>query len=253
MLNLKNNRKLIPHSVHPGHELTDGMLLHRCGESVFHDDLGTYFARACNSCLSILAHDKTPPLVLANDMWIGDILLALKILTLPERILITQYFPTTYIVKLYPKKKGAHTWATTSSLHSALRGNMSSYHLNTNQIAAMVGDSVMPPHPSILAATIGVTFVGPKHLPTKSMPGFLCVDQAQVHMALAWLKINNPIYGDITISNTRLNELPEDGMPPKIWSLAKHSDDTGLLAKEMDGYVSEDPTDDEGMIFSQKY
>ena len=88
MLDLKNNRKLIPHSVHPGHELTDGILLHQCGELVFHDDLGTYFAWACDSCLSILTRDKTPPLVLANNMWIGDILLALKILTLPECILI---------------------------------------------------------------------------------------------------------------------------------------------------------------------
>ena len=129
---------------------------------------------------------------------------------------------------------------------------MSSYRLNTDQIAAMVGDNVMPPHPSILAATVGVTFVGPKNLPAKSMPGFLRVNRARVRMALAWLKINNPIYGDINISDTRLNELPEDDIPPEIWSLAKHSNDTGLLAKEMDGYVPEDPTDDEGMIFSRK-
>ena len=250
---LKNSGKLIPHSVHPGHELTDGMLLHRCDESVFHDDSGTYFARACDSCLNILARDKTPPLALANDMWIGDVPLVLRILTLPERILIARYFPATYIVKLYPKKKGTRTWASTSTLHSALRGNVSSYRLNTDQIAAMVGDSVMPPRPSILTATVGVTFVGPKHLPAKSMPGFLRVNRAWVRMALVWLKINNPIYGDITISDTRLDELPEDGVPPEIWSLVKHSNDTGLLAKEMDGYVPEDPTDDEGMILSKKF
>ena len=44
VLDLKNGGKLIPHSVHTAHELTDGMLLHRCAESMFHDDLGTYFA-----------------------------------------------------------------------------------------------------------------------------------------------------------------------------------------------------------------
>lgn len=249
---LKNNGKLIPASNHPAHELTEGMLLHRGTDSVFNDESGTCYARTCDSCVNILARNKTPPLALANDMWIGDVPLPLRILTLPERILIARYFPATYIVKLYPKKKGARSWASTSSLHSALRGNVSTYRLNTDQIAALVGDCVMPPHPSILAATVGVTFVGPKNLPQKTMPGFLRVNRARIRMALAWLKDNNPVYSDIVISETRLNELPEDDVPAEIMSLAKHSDDTGLLAKEMDGYVPEDAGDDESGCCSVK-
>ncbi len=105
-------------------------------------------------------------------MWIGDVPLELQILTLPERILIARYFPAIYIIKLYPKKKGACTWAS-ANLHSGLRGNVSTYHLNTDDIAKMTCDQVMPPPLSILAATIGVTFVRPKNLPEKTMPGFL--------------------------------------------------------------------------------
>lgn len=111
----------------------------------------------------------------------------------------------------------------------------------------MVSDNVMPPSSAILAATVGVTFVGPKNLPQKTMPGFLHVNRARVRMALLWLNHNNPIYHDIVISESRLSELPEDGIPAEIWSLTKYSNDIGLLVKEMDGYVPEDPTEEEGL------
>lgn len=41
----------------------------------------------------------------------------------------------------------------------------------------MVSGDIMPPMPFILAATIGVTFVGPKNLPEQTMTGFLCVNK----------------------------------------------------------------------------
>lgn len=40
----------------------------------------------------------------------GDIPVQLVVLTLPERILVARYFPAAYIVKMYPKKKGACFW-----------------------------------------------------------------------------------------------------------------------------------------------
>ena len=108
-------------------------------------------------------------------MWVGKVPLELHILTLPEQILVTRYFPAAYIVKLYPMKKGAHSWAS-SSLQSGLRGNMSMYRLNTKDIINMTESQVMPPSAEILSATIGVTFVGPKNLPEKTLPGFLHVN-----------------------------------------------------------------------------
>ncbi|KAH9171029.1 hypothetical protein EDB89DRAFT_1852747, partial [Lactarius sanguifluus] len=60
---------------------------------------------------------------------------------------------------------------------------------------------VMPLKSSILAATIGITFVGPKNIPKKMMPGFLHVNQNHVRMVLQWLKQNNPLYEHITISS----------------------------------------------------
>ena len=108
----------------------------------------------------------------------------------------------------------------------------------------MVGDNCMPPPASILAATIGVTFVGPKNLPQKTLPGFLRVSQECVRMALEWLKENNPIYSDIYISNACLKELPIDGVPEEISSVTKYSNNTSLLVWESAGYVPEEPDDD---------
>ena len=101
------------------------MLLHTCPESMHCDEQQTCFARVCNTCVNILGQVRTPPLALANGMWISDVPLPLNILSLPEHVLVARFFPAAYIVKLYPKKKGARTWALASSLHSGLRGNVS--------------------------------------------------------------------------------------------------------------------------------
>ncbi|KAH9046023.1 hypothetical protein EDB84DRAFT_1632649 [Lactarius hengduanensis] len=87
--------------------------------------------------------------------------------------------------------------------------------LNTEDITKMADGQIMPPSPSILTATIGVTFVGPKNLLEKTMPGFL------------------------------LNTLPTNGIPSEIFSLVRYLPDTTILAQEMDGYVPEEPSDDE--------
>jgi hypothetical protein len=136
-----------------------------------------------------------------------------------------------------------------------MQGNVSTYRLNSNDIVKMMQGQVMPPSSSILAATIGVTFVSPKNLPQKTMPGFLRVNHNRVHRALRWLKANNPLYREIVILLDRLNELPSDGIPVKISSLAHRSDDVELLADKNDGYVPDENTVKEGwfcyrLIFS---
>ncbi|KAF8263016.1 hypothetical protein EI94DRAFT_1523012, partial [Lactarius quietus] len=64
----------------------------------------------------------------------------------------------------------------------------------------MTETQIMPPSATILAATFGVTFIGPRNLPEKTMPGFLQVNRIRVHNALQWLKQNNPLYQEICIS-----------------------------------------------------
>ncbi|KJA12784.1 hypothetical protein HYPSUDRAFT_102952, partial [Hypholoma sublateritium FD-334 SS-4] len=57
-----------------------------------------------------------------------------------------------------------------------------------------------PPTAQILSATIGVTFLGPKGLPEATMPEMFRVRRRRVREALQWLKMNNPLYANIEIS-----------------------------------------------------
>ena len=144
---LQEMNKLQPVHPHPAQVLTNGVLLHCPPGALYTNDHSDAVDNVCNSCVSHLLRDRLPPLSLANRMWVGNIPVELKLLTLPRHVFVGRYFPATYIIKLYPKKKEACTWASAGCL-SGLRGNVSTYHQNTEDIADMVDDKVLP-HPSV--------------------------------------------------------------------------------------------------------
>jgi len=235
---IPNARQLYPHTPHSKHELVKGMLLYK--PSLTFDDQGIpCYGTICQECLKSLSEDEMPKFSLANNMWLGDVPSQLSKLTLPERILVARYYPAAYIVKLYPKQRGAMAWDE-NQLHRGLRGNVSTYRLDPQQVATVIcgsGPSEMPPPAKILSATVGVTFVGPKGLTVKSMPKMFRVRRSAVREALQWLKANNPIYADIEISEDRLQELPEDDIPDEIISIVRFSEDIEAVYREHDGYV----------------
>jgi hypothetical protein len=105
-------------------------------------------------------------------MWIGEVPPELSILTLLERVLMVKYFPAAYIVKLFPRQKGASHWSS-SGLHSGVKGNVSTYKLNVEEIMDIVDPRIMPPPTKILASIIGVIIVGPKNMLERTMHGIL--------------------------------------------------------------------------------
>ncbi|KAJ7103451.1 hypothetical protein B0H15DRAFT_919234 [Mycena belliarum] len=114
-------------------------------------------------------------------------------------------------------------------------GNVSTYRLNTADIAGLAAGNTMPPSPKILAATIGVTFVGVGTKPLTVLPDFLHVRRQRVFEALLWLKDNNSLYSGINISKEQLQLLPEDDVPEEISLNAKYSDDVASLQREQAG------------------
>ncbi|KAL9956688.1 hypothetical protein ACROYT_G038207 [Oculina patagonica] len=65
------------------------------------------------------------------------------------------------------------------------------------------------------------------------------VRRRRVESALRWLKVNNPAYGDIEISDTRLQNLPADGELPNLRTVefsetADHMDDQGPAPEQLD-------------------
>ena len=72
--------RLRPSAPHPQHDMFNGlgMLLHPPGV------LGGGNANICIECARALKNDRTPPLALANGLWIGTVPHELAYLTLPE-------------------------------------------------------------------------------------------------------------------------------------------------------------------------
>ncbi|KAJ6497951.1 hypothetical protein C8R47DRAFT_1068862 [Mycena vitilis] len=199
---LPNKRLLIPLYPHPAHRLRDIYLIH---EDVM-DDATTYI---CHECYTHLNKDTRPSLALSNAMWIGRIPLQLEILTLPERILISLYFPAVFVVKLFPKGRNEHTW-NQNTVNSGMKGNVSTYRLHRADIASLVSGKTMPPTAAILSATIGVTFVGAKNVPLRILP-VSCATKAE--------------------------RLPWNAVPDEILETTRYDEDRTRLDAEQAGYV----------------
>ncbi|KAF7328015.1 ATP-dependent DNA helicase [Mycena kentingensis (nom. inval.)] len=231
---------LHPTHPNPAHELHDGMLLHL--EPSRSADEQTY---ACKACLAKLRLWQRPALSLANNMWIGRVPFALSALTFAERLLVALYLPAAYVVKLYPRRRGRTSWDE-ESIQKGMKGNVSTYRLPSSQIADMVAGNIMPRPAVVLAATVSVTFVGGGKTPLTVLPGLFCVRRGRVLQALRWLRANNRLYECVEISDSRLAELPEDGVPEEISSNVRYSDDVDAAQREHASYV---PLDDDGETY----
>ncbi|KAJ3568696.1 hypothetical protein NP233_g5549 [Leucocoprinus birnbaumii] len=232
---IPNSHLLKPHRLHPHHNIIAGLIFHETVQNGSPVDV-------CTECLRRLKLDKLPPLALANNMWIGAIPFQLRVLTLAERILVAIYYPAAYIVKLYPKDPSVRYWDP-NSLNSGLKGNVSTYPLDPKELATYIFDGTMPPPANILSATIGVTLIGPRGFPERTMPDLLKVRRQRVRDALAWLKANNPLYSNIVMSEERLQQLPEDGIPTEIMATARFSTDLDSVMREHETYVPQDNDD----------
>ena len=171
-----NKELLQPQTAHDSHQLTDGMLLEQAG--VRKCERGQILT-VCTGCEKDIRVGKVLKLALANGMWLGEVPMELQVLMLSEHVLTTKCLPATYMVKLFLKKKGAKTWSILGC-NTGRRDNVSSYHLNVEDIANIVDPVVMLPSPVLLATTIGITIMGPHNLPEMTMPGFLHVKQVQI-------------------------------------------------------------------------
>ncbi|RDB26275.1 ATP-dependent DNA helicase pfh1 [Hypsizygus marmoreus] len=230
LVNVPNRDLLKPQKSHPRHDLTEGLLLCKAGLS------SPGMGNVCEECHRKLDKGKRPPLSLSNHMWIGDVPHELKVLTLPERLLIAKYLPAAYVVKMYPKAEGANAWDR-RTLNNAMKGNVSTYRLNPEDVVHFMAGNEMPPPPEVLAATIAVTIVGKGGKCEASLPRCFRVKRGRVHAALLWLKAHNPLYASMVISEDRLALLPDNGVPDAITHAVRYSDDEELLEEERNGYV----------------
>lgn len=228
--------RLVPHQSHPGHTLFGEMLL--SPEGIIRRE-GRSVANICRECLGDLKKTSSlpPKLSLANNLWIGAVPTELSTLTFPEQLLIAHLYPRVYVFKLFPKSGAGPV----EGLQRGMRGNVSTYELNADAVAAMVEGKLMPRPPAILSSLIAITYIGIGCIPKNSIHSTFRVRRHHVSRALTWLKANNPkYYGEIVISQQQLDQLPEDDVPDEILGVIRQSNDTGLIDQESSGYVRTD-------------
>jgi hypothetical protein len=228
---LPNIRELlVPSRGHKDHILWNGLLLLVNHISSENNEATGW---ACHECCRSLKKGKRPPLSLANNLWIGEVPHVLSVLTIPEQMLIARHFPRFYVFKLYPKSGNRHCHP--DHLQRGMCGNVSLYDLVTQAITDMLAGHFLPQPGALLASVMAITFVGSKRLPKNWLKSTFRVRRRRVYEALLWLKENNPLYTDIEISNERLAQLPEDGIPEEIVAIVGQQPNGDLAIKEAAG------------------
>ena len=233
--------RLVPHQPHPDHTLFGEMLL--APEGIVRRKEGLV-ASVCQECLVDLkkASLLPPKFSLANNLWIGAIPPELSSLTFPEQLLVAHLYPRVYVFKLLPKSGGGSA----DGLQRGMRGNVSTYELNVDAMAAMIQGQLMPRPPAILSSLIAITYIGAGRIPKNWIHSTFRVRRHHVSRALNWLKVNNPkYYGEVVISQRQLYQLPEDDVPDEILAVIRQSNDTTLADRESSGYVR---TDEIGLL-----
>ena len=241
--------RLTPSQPHQQHTLFDGMLLQPEGITRQGERL---VINICGECLRDLqkATHLPPKFSLANNLWIGAVPAELGCLTFPEQLLIAHLYPRVYVFKLFLKSGGGPT----DGMQRGMRGNMSTYELNVDAMTAMVEGKLMPRPPTILSSLIAVTYIGVGNISKKWLHSTFRVRRHHVARALRWLQEHNPkYYGDITISGTQLDQLPEDDIPDEILGLIRQSNDAGLVDQESSGYVRTEDTGRSSILPSASY
>ncbi|KAL6303025.1 hypothetical protein BKA93DRAFT_826913 [Sparassis latifolia] len=221
-------------------DLVDGLLLLPEGCTQRENVLKV---NVCRECLGELYEDdednRPPSFSLANDLWIGDIPFALQTLTVPEQYLIARNYVHACIFKLYPKdRKGGFNPET---LQSGMKGNVTTYELNTERIVDMLHGDLLPRSMHILADVISVTYVGLGQLPKNWLRSTFRVCRFHVARALNWLKEHNrKYYDDMEINMEMLSKLPEDDIPDEILAVVHQETDVDMIERESAGAVDEE-------------
>ena len=244
---IPNRHRLKSHQEDARPVYVEGLLLEPKG-CIFRQGEETE-VRLCKDCLDSLKkggdEDLLPPrFSYANGLWYGPLPEELRVLTLPEILLISLNYPRVYLVKLQPKR-GANRYDP-ETLQKALVGNVISFEQNTKQMAEMTMGNLMPRKPAILASLVSVALVSVGPLKKSWLANTFKVRRAYVWRALLWLKKNNRHYNDVKISEDNLAQLPEDDIPASIYDFIRRDDNPDTADKEREGYVPTDVGNDTG-------
>lgn len=162
----------------------------------------------CSDCHSCLLKSKTPPLALANHMFLGEVPSELQDLTMIEEAMIAKCRAKSWVVQL-------QTINDSSCLPNSQRGLKGHTIVYPQQPQGLI--RILPPSVTDICTPVCVIFVGSQKpsnqwLKTKAKP--LVVRREKVRKALEWLRCHNPLYSDVEIDYPTLETFPENDVLP---------------------------------------
>lgn len=250
--NIPNGQLLEPTHPHPAQRLHRGMLLEEAGVVGPSDGGGDSCGWICDACMKLLKAGVRPKLALANNMWIGSVPDELRVLTVPEQMLVALHYPKAFVYKLFTRDGVIRD---PDLLQRGMSGNVTVYPIELKDVVGMLEGNLLPRRPELLVSVIAICFVGVGRLPQRWLKGTFRVRRAVVHTALQWLKRNNPLYRDIEISEERLLLLPVDSVPRELLSTVRTERSATTARREREGYVldseSSESESDDGPVDTQ--
>ncbi|KAF5343263.1 hypothetical protein D9757_015149 [Collybiopsis confluens] len=177
----------------------------------------------CKVCSSSLRNGKTPPMSMANHLFVGDVPDVLKGLSIVEEAMISRCRAKSCILRL--KEEDGDTPIT----QRGFKGNVIIYPQRPEAVA-----KVLPPSLNELSAPICIIFIGSNRpstawLQEKAKP--LSIRPGKVRAALVWLKQHNHLYKNLKIDHELLDALPDKfTLPVHVEYISMSNDSGGLTA-----------------------
>ena len=198
---------------------------------------GTYRLELCSPCLRGLQRESVPKHALANRLYLGPVPPELGGLTMVEECMIARARAKSWIVKL----QETDTDSTTPTAQRALKGHTIIYPQQPDKLVSVLPQPIDETLTFICIVFVGSSTLTKEWLRAKAKP--LIVRREKVQRALAWLKVNNPLYKDIQISEENLQTLPqEDVLPYHIERVAPDDAQEILIARYDNSPESPEPS-----------
>ena len=187
------------------HEVLRDVLVAR--EGVVMSDRRAAALRFCGLCWRCLRKGSTPDLSLANHLFLGDVPVELRGLTVVEEAMISRCRAKSWIIQLREVEGSS-----VPNAQRGMRGHIIVFPQDPERVV-----NLLPPPIEDIITPICVIFVGSSP-PSKEWLRMharpLIVRKERVFAALLWLQAHNPFYKDVRINRGALQSLDDEDVLP---------------------------------------
>lgn len=208
---IPNSHLLYPAVPYEGHSLHLNMLLQ---QTTLHDTEQGKAGLVCYVCLSALQDNRVPYPSLANGMWIGDMPIEFRGLSLAEETMLCRWMDSVYEVYVWPEYGedgvGGRVWNTRYVV------DIVDKPADRVDSGGRISDQCVPCSLDILASRIQIIWAGEDTYAPQHLPDLLNIRQTVVASAAEWSDGHSLTLNNSGLMKIRLETLPSNGIPKEM-------------------------------------